>query len=141
MRVEKLHPLAALPQRATPGSAGFDLEPCLEGPVVLKPGTWALIPTGLAIQIPKGHVGFICTRSGMAKKKGIVVLNAPGVLDSDYTDEVGVLLVNYGKDDYTVTNGMRIAQLVLIRAPEPEIEEVDHLEQTTRKGGFGSTDA
>lgn len=132
-----------LPSRATAGSAGFDLRARLGvGEMcVLEPGKILLVRTGFAAQIPAGWCGLVCPRSGMALR-GITVLNAPGVIDSDYRGEIGVILVNHGSISRGILHGDRIAQLVLVPgATAAALEEVAELDDTARgSGGFGSTD-
>ena len=128
------------PEYATEGSAGMDLAASLESPVVLKAGGRALIPTGVAIQIPRGCGGSVFPRSGLAFKKGISMCNCVGVIDSDYTGEIKVALHNISGHDYTVNPGDRVAQLVCLPVAMAELEEVSDLDETERgAGGFGST--
>ncbi|MCQ2168103.1 MAG: dUTP diphosphatase [Bacteroidales bacterium] len=130
----------ALPAYATEFSAGMDVRACLDEPVLLKPLGRAMIPTGLFLEIPVGFEVQVRPRSGLAAKKGITVLNAPGTIDSDYRGEVCVILVNLSSEDFVVENGERIAQLVLARHEVIEWEESDSLSESGRgKGGFGST--
>lgn len=130
----------ALPAYATEFSAGMDVRACLDEPVLLKPLGHAMIPTGLFLEIPVGFEVQVRPRSGLAAKKGITVLNAPGTIDSDYRGEVCVILVNLSSEDFVVENGERIAQLVLARHEVIEWEECDSLSESGRgKGGFGST--
>ena len=130
----------ALPAYATALSAGIDVRAFLESPVVLKPLERAMIPTGLYLEIPAGYEVQVRPRSGLAAKKGITVLNAPGTIDADYRGEVKVILVNLSDEPFTVENGERIAQLVLARHECIEWESVEELASTERgEGGFGST--
>jgi dUTP pyrophosphatase len=127
-----------MPARATPGSAGFDLR--ANRFETLRPGQRALIPTGFAVAIPQGWAGLICPRSGLALAHGITVLNAPGIIDSDYRGEIGVILHNLGNEAFSVGIGDRIAQLVLKRILITDLELVEDLDDTDRgAGGFGST--
>jgi len=129
-----------LPAYATPGSAGLDLAAAIASPIELAPGARALIPTGFAIALPAGYEAQVRARSGLAIKHGLTVLNAPGTVDSDYRGEIGVVLVNLGEHRFTVTRGMRIAQLVVARVAQASLEEVATLPETARGGGgFGST--
>lgn len=129
-----------LPEYATALAAGLDVRASLQEPVVLKPLGRAVIPTGLYLEIPAGYEVQVRPRSGLAAKKGITVLNAPGTIDADYRGEVGVILVNLSDADFTVENGERIAQLVLSKHEIIEWEETDTLGSTGRgEGGFGST--
>ena len=131
------HPL---PAYETDGSAGMDLRANLEMSVVLKPLERKLIPTGLFIELPLGVEAQVRPRSGLALKKGITVLNSPGTVDADYRGEVGVILINLSSEDFEITDGERIAQLVIARHERASWEEVDVLSDTTRgEGGFGST--
>jgi len=127
-----------LPERATEGSAGFDLRARVDGGVELAPGAWAMIPTGVAIALPSGHEAQVRPRSGLAARHGLTLLNTPGTVDSDYRGEIQVIVVNLGRERYTVRRGDRIAQLVVHRLPDVEFEAVDALPDTRRgDGGFG----
>lgn len=130
-----------LPFYATEGSAGMDITACLEEAVVLKPLERKLIPTGIAIKLPDcGYGAFLFARSGLATKKGIALSNSVGVIDSDYTGEIKVGLINLSNEEYTVTNGERIAQMVILPVAQAEFTVTDELEKTERgSGGFGST--
>lgn len=129
-----------LPAYATELSAGMDVRASLDAPVVLEPLGRAVIPTGLYLEIPAGFEVQVRPRSGLAAKKGITVLNAPGTIDADYRGEVGVILVNLSDEAFTVENGERIAQLVLARHEKIEWEAVEELAESGRgEGGFGST--
>lgn len=131
------HPL---PNYETEASAGMDLRANLMEPVVLKPLDRAIIKTGLFIELPVGYEAQVRPRSGLAAKKGITVLNAPGTIDADYRGEIGVILVNLSNDDFIVENGERVAQLVIAKHERAQWEEVELLEETARgSGGFGST--
>jgi dUTP pyrophosphatase len=130
------------PDYATEGAAGLDLCAAVpdDHPLVLAPGAWAAIPTGLVLAIPPGHEGQVRPRSGLALAKGVTVLNAPGTVDSDYRGEVRVLLINLGHAPFAVTRGMRIAQLVFAPVARAALAEVAELSTTERgEGGFGST--
>ncbi|MGI6265097.1 MAG: dUTP diphosphatase [Acutalibacteraceae bacterium] len=141
LKIKRLDERAQIPRRATAGSAGMDLHALLDGPLTLAPGERALIPTGIAIGLPSPEtVGLVFARSGLAVKKGLTLSNAVGVIDSDYTGEVRVGLVNLGQEAYTLQPGERIAQLVVAPVYLPEVEEVAELDATDRgAGGFGST--
>lgn len=131
-----------LPAHATPDAAGLDLRAAVpeDAPVVLAPGDHALVPTGLQIALPEGTEGQVRPRSGLAYKHGVTVLNSPGTIDSGYRGEVGVLLVNHGREPFTVARGERIAQLVVARYVPVRFVRVGSLEATERgAGGFGST--
>ncbi len=130
-----------LPAYATVGAAGLDLAAALDQPLELAPGARALVPTGFAIALPAGYEAQIRPRSGLALKHGITVLNAPGTIDADYRGELGVLLVNLGEHRFTVTRGMRIAQLVVAPVAAARLAERAELPATARDAsGFGSTD-
>jgi dUTP pyrophosphatase len=130
----------AIPQYATPGSAGLDLPAALEGDLVLKVRERLLIPTGFSVAIPHGYEGQVRSRSGLAYKHGIMVLNSPGTIDSDYRGELKVLLVNLGEDDFVLERGMRIAQLVIQKCEQVTLALVDSLDETDRaEKGYGST--
>jgi dUTP pyrophosphatase len=130
----------ALPQFETTQSAGMDLRANIEAPVVLKPGDRALIPTGIKMALPEGYEAQIRPRSGLAYKHGITVLNSPGTIDADYRGDVGVLLINHGREAFTVEDGMRVAQMVVAQYSQFEWESVEDLDETVRgAGGFGST--
>ena len=129
-----------LPAYATELSAGMDLRADLESPVTLGPLERALVPTGLFISLPAGYEAQVRPRSGLAAKHGVTVLNTPGTIDADYRGEVKVILVNLGEEDFLISRGMRIAQLVVARAEQADIEVVAELEESDRgQGGFGST--
>ena len=130
----------ALPAYATGDSAGMDLLAAVENNVVLEPGERRLIPTGLAIALPPGTEAQVRPRSGLALKHGISVLNAPGTIDADYRGEVGVILVNFGLEPFTVSRGDRIAQMVIAPYLQAQWEAVESLDESARgAGGFGST--
>ena len=131
-----------LPSHQSPEAAGLDLMAAVpeSAPVVLAPGERRLIPTGLAIALPSGFEAQVRPRSGLAARHGITVLNAPGTIDADYRGEVMVLLINLGAEPFTVTRGMRIAQLTVAPVVRADIAEVTELDPTARgAGGFGST--
>jgi dUTP pyrophosphatase len=133
-----------LPSYQSAAAAGLDLVAAVaaDGPVIIAPGRWAAIPTGLALALPPGSEGQVRPRSGLAAQHGVTVLNAPGTIDADYRGEVKVLLVNLGPEAFTVTRGMRIAQLVIARAARARLVETADLAATKRgAGGFGSTGA
>ncbi len=130
----------ALPAYATKMSAGADLMAAVEDDVVLAPGEHRLIPSGIAIALPPGTEAQVRPRSGLALKHGVTVLNAPGTIDADYRGEVGVILINLGKEPYTITRGARIAQLIIAPCLQADWRPVDTLDDSTRgAGGFGST--
>ena len=129
-----------LPEYETIASAGMDLRANLETAVTLKPLERTIIKTGLFIELPIGIEAQVRPRSGLAAKKGITVLNAPGTVDADYRGEIGVILVNLSNEDFVIENGERIAQLIIAKHERAEWEEVNKLNETARgAGGFGST--
>lgn len=129
-----------LPATATNLSAGADLLAAVAEPVVLSPGQRAVIPTGIAIQLPGGFEAQVRPRSGLAAKHGVTVLNAPGTIDSDYRGEIGVILINHGDEDFSVTRGMRVAQIIVAPISRVVWQEIDELETSQRgQDGFGST--
>ncbi len=140
LRFVKLRPDAVAPRYMSAGAAGLDLASAADGPIELPPGGRAAVPTGLAFEIPPGFEGQVRPRSGLARKFGIGLPNAPGTIDSDYRGEVMVLLVNLGAEPYVVRPGDRVAQLVIAPVVQAEIEEVAALSDTARGGGgFGHT--
>ena len=129
-----------LPAYATAQSAGMDLRANIDEPLVLKPMERCLVPTGLHIALPAGYEAQVRPRSGLALKRGITVLNAPGTVDADYRGEVGVLLINLSAEDFVINDGERIAQMVIARHETAELLEVDVLDETERgEGGYGHT--
>lgn len=129
-----------LPAYQTEGSSGMDLLAALEEPLTIEPGRIALVPTGLRVALPEGFEFQVRPRSGLAIRHGITVLNSPGTVDEDYRGEVRIILANLGPEAYTVTRGMRIAQLVLARVEKCQWCRVEELEETARgSGGFGHT--
>ena len=130
----------ALPNYETIASAGMDLRASLSESRILKPLERSIVGTGLFIELPIGYEAQVRPRSGLAAKKGITVLNAPGTVDADYRGEIGVILVNLSNEDFVVNNGERIAQLVIAKHERAEWIEVEQLSETSRgEGGFGST--
>ena len=129
-----------LPAPGSAGSAGLDLRAAVEDELLIHPGDRALVPTGLVLAIPPGWEGQLRPRSGLAARHGVGVLNSPGTIDSDYRGEVRVILVNHGREVFTVQRGDRIAQLLLARTEPIEWEEAAELDDSERgEGGFGST--
>lgn len=129
-----------LPAYQTPGSAGCDLRAAVEGTLVLEPGGWAAVPTGLAIALPEGHEAQVRPRSGLAVRHGVTVLNAPGTIDADYRGEIKVPLINHGIEPFAISRGDRIAQIVIAPVVQVEWEPSDDLGETARgAAGFGST--
>jgi len=140
VRFQRLRPSAVAPRYMTEGAAGMDLASAADGPVVMAPGDRAAIPTGLAFEIPIGFEGQVRARSGLARKHGIALVNAPGTIDSDYRGEVAVLLVTLGREPVSLAPGERIAQLVISPVPAVTLVEAADLSQTVRSdGGFGHT--
>jgi dUTP pyrophosphatase len=150
-QIKRLVKTASIPRRASQDAAGYDLHACLvdedgaprkdnvkNGTITLMPGERALIPTGLSMTTPEGTYGRIGPRSGFAYKNGIDVM--AGILDRDYSGEVGIVLINLGQNPFVIEHDMRVAQLVLERILTPDVEEVDELGEHARGvGGFGST--
>jgi dUTP pyrophosphatase len=138
LQVRRLHPRAPLPAYAHDGDAGLDL--ATVEPIELGPGQRTAAPTGLAVAIPPGWVGLVHPRSGLARRHGVTVANAPGTIDAGYRGEVQVLLVNLGDEAVSLGAGERVAQLLLQRVGRAEVREVEELDETVRgAGGFGST--
>ncbi len=129
-----------LPAYATEHSAGMDLVANVKGEETLKPGAFAVIPTGISIALPAGHEAQVRPRSGLAAKYGVTVLNSPGTIDADYRGEIGVILINHGPRPFVIKRGMRIAQMIIAAHARISWVECDSLEESARgAGGFGST--
>jgi len=129
-----------LPAYESEGSSGMDIRADLKEPIRLKPGEIRLVPTGLAVAVPPGYEAQIRPRSGLALKHGIGMVNSPGTIDSDYRGEVGIILINWGSQPFTVNRGDRIAQMIISRVFRADIIETDDLDATSRgHGGFGHT--
>jgi dUTP pyrophosphatase len=129
-----------LPSYSTEGSSGMDLRAAVEEKVIIKPFETVLLPTNLAVEIPEGYEGQVRPRSGLAAKNFVTILNTPGTIDSDYRGEIKVILTNFGKEDFVVNRGDRIAQLVIVKVERAEIIEAAELNSTRRnEGGFGHT--
>ena len=141
LKIRKVSENAVIPKRATGGSAGLDLCACIDKPITLNGGETALIPTGLAIELPSAEYGaFVFARSGLAIKRGIGLLNSVGVIDSDYRGEIKVGVINQISEAYTIEPGERVAQMVVMPVSMMPVEEVETLGETDRgAGGFGST--
>lgn len=143
LRVQRMRPDAKVPRYESGGAAGLDLAACLDAPLTIEPGASARVPTGLRIALPAGHEGQVRPRSGLAARHSITVLNAPGTIDEDYRGELQVLLINHGRDPFTIQTGDRIAQLVVAPVTHANIVVVDNetdLGNTDRgEAGFGST--
>ena len=129
-----------LPSYQTKESAGMDLCAAVESDLVIASGAHTIVPTGYSIALPSGFEAQVRPRSGLAAKNGVTVLNSPGTIDADYRGEVGVILINHGREPFTVTRGMRIAQMIVAPVRTVMWEEKDDLADTARgAGGFGST--
>ncbi|MFH1090535.1 MAG: dUTP diphosphatase [Pseudomonadota bacterium] len=129
-----------LPEYMTEHSAGLDLRAAVTEPLVLTPGQIALVPTGLAMALPPGFEAQIRPRSGLAYKKGVTLINAPGTIDSDYRGEIALAVINLGREEATIRRGDRVAQMIVSRVWRVELELVDSLDRTPRgAGGFGHT--
>ena len=140
VRFVKLRPEAAAPRYMSAGAAGLDLASAAPEPIEIPPGGRAAVPTGLAFEIPLGYEGQVRGRSGLARKYGVGLPNAPGTIDSDYRGEVVVLLINWGSETFVVKTGDRVAQLIIAPVVTAELEESADLGQTPRGGGgFGHT--
>lgn len=136
----RARPEARLPERMTEGASGFDLHACLNAPVEVEPGRWAVVPTGLVLAIPPGYEGVVRARSGLAARHGVGLLNGPGTIDSDYRGEVGVILMNWGPESFRIEHGDRIAQVVFQEVPRARVAWVRELPGSARgTGGFGHT--
>ena len=140
VRFQKLRPGAQAPRYMSAGAAGLDLASAADEPIEIPPGGRVAVPTGLALEIPEGFEGQVRPRSGLARKFGITLPNAPGTIDSDYRGEVQVLLANLGGEPFVVNPGDRVAQLVIAPVVQVELEEVASLAESVRgAGGFGHT--
>jgi dUTP pyrophosphatase len=129
-----------VPSYGTSLSAGLDLSAATDKDLVLQPGARCIVPTGFAFALPEGYEAQIRSRSGLAAKNGIAVLNSPGTIDADYRGEVKVILINLGQEEFTITHGMRIAQMVIAQYTQIQWHETATLDETQRgAGGFGST--
>tara|TARA_B100000029_G_C17270722_1_gene849718 strand:- start:283 stop:723 length:441 start_codon:yes stop_codon:yes gene_type:complete len=138
--IKRLSKEVSLPKYETNGSSGMDLAANIDANINIDPGKTAIIPTGLALSIPKGFEVQIRPRSGLAAKQKISVLNTPGTIDADYRGEIKVILINLGQKPFKVEKGLRIAQMVVCPIVQAQLKEVDDLNKTERgKGGFGST--
>jgi len=140
VQIRRLRPDAIVPRYQTADAAGMDLHAALEQPMQIAAGAVAAVPTGLAMAIPRGYEGQVRPRSGLARKHAVTVANAPGTVDSDYRAEVMVLLINLGREPYTIQPSDRVAQMVIAQVAQAELVEVEELSATERgSGGFGST--
>jgi len=140
IQIKKLSNEVLTPKYETSGSSGMDIAAYIERDIIINPGEKALIPTGFSLSVPRDYEVQIRPRSGLAVKKGVTVLNTPGTIDSDYRGEIKVILINLSKDEFSVKNGERIAQMVVCPIKQVIVEEVKELTETIRGiGGFGST--
>lgn len=140
VRAQRLRPRARLPRRMSDGASGWDLHACLDGAITIEPGSWSVVPTGIALEIPAGFEGQVRARSGLAARSGIGLLNGPGTVDSDYRGEVCVILMNWGSEPFTIRHHDRIAQLVFARVDAVRLRWAESLKETGRgEGGFGHT--
>jgi len=129
-----------LPEYESEGSSGMDIRASVKEPVLLKPGEIRLIPTGLSVSVPPGYEAQMRPRSGLALHNGIGMVNSPGTIDSDYRGEIGIIMINWGNEPFTIRRGDRIAQMIISRVYRAELAEVDDLDATSRgQGGFGHT--
>ncbi len=138
--IKKLKNNIPTPKYETPGSSGMDIAASLEKDIIIKPGEKMIIPTGIAVSIPENFEIQIRPRSGLAAKNNLSILNTPGTIDSDYRGEIKVILINLGKNDFVVKNGLRIAQIILCPVEKFQLQDVKELPESNRgSGGFGST--
>ena len=140
INIKKLRPDAVVPKYQTVHSAGMDVCAAIDLPITLKHLERAVVPCGFAIEIPAGYEVQVRARSGLAAKHGIGLVNGVGTIDADYRGELGVIVINYGKDHFVINNGDRIAQIVVAKYEQVEWQEVNELDESDRgTGGFGST--
>lgn len=140
VKVKKLHPEAIVPAYMTEHAAGMDLCTVIDTPLTLAPGERALLPTGLAMEIPPGFEGQVRPRSGLALKKGIALVNSPGTIDADYRGEIGIIIINHGAEPVEFQPGDRVAQLIIAPVTQANLVVTDDLNDSTRSsGGFGHT--
>jgi dUTP pyrophosphatase len=138
--ISALRPGVSIPAYQSDGAAGMDLQAAIDEPIEIPRGEVRLVPCGFAIAVPRGYEAQVRPRSGLAAKFGVTVLNAPGTIDSDYRGEVKVILINHGAEAFTVTDGMRIAQMIVARVAHVTWEQAGALPETGRgAGGFGHT--
>ncbi|GBD86457.1 deoxyuridine 5'-triphosphate nucleotidohydrolase [bacterium BMS3Abin03] len=139
-RINKEFDHIPIPSYSTEGSAGMDVRAAMKIPIVLKPMEVEMVPTNLSVEIPEGYEIQVRPRSGLAAKHAIGVLNSPGTIDSDYRGEIKIIMINFGKEDFTIKPGDRIAQLILSKVYKAKLEETDNLNDSKRgEGGFGHT--
>jgi len=140
IQVKLLHRAAQVPVYMTELAAGMDLFACLDDTLQLLPGQRCLVPTGVALAIPAGFEGQVRPRSGLAIKKGLTLVNAPGTIDADYRGEIKIILINHGQERVSINSGERIAQLVIAPVQRARLTTVEQLDVTDRDaGGFGHT--
>jgi dUTP pyrophosphatase len=140
IKIKKIRPSAILPDYQTEQAAAMDLCACLDAPLQLQPMERAVVPTGLAMEIPQGYEAQIRARSGLSIKNGICLINGVGTIDADYRGEIGILMVNFGSEAFSIEPGMRVAQMVVARHEVVQWQESTELDDTTRgEGKFGST--
>jgi dUTP pyrophosphatase len=138
--IKKISPDVNLPSFKSDGASGLDLEAHLQNEIIIKPGKYTLVPTGIALLMPEKCEAQIRPRSGLAAKNGITVLNTPGTIDSDYRGEIKVILINFGDKEFVIKNKDRIAQMVFTTIEKPSLRLASKLTETKRNtGGFGST--
>ena len=138
--IKRLDPNVKLPKYKTDGASGMDLQAFLKVAINIKPKTSSLVPTGLSVAFSEDYEIQIRPRSGLAAKNNISVLNTPGTIDSDYRGEIKVIIYNHGDNEFTINNGDRIAQMILVPVVKMELQETSNLPETIRgEGGFGST--
>ena len=140
VKIQKIDKSAKLPHRMSAHAAGYDLYSCHQQNIILKKGEVKLVPTGIAISLPAGYEAQIRPRSGLAIKHGIGVLNAPGTIDADYRGEIKIILFNYGKEDFIIASGTRVAQMIIAKHEIVDFAVTEELDVTKRgSGGFGHT--
>ena len=140
VKIQKIDNSAKLPHRMSTHAAGYDLYSCHQQNIILKKGEVKLVPTGIAISLPAGYEAQIRPRSGLAIKHGIGVLNAPGTIDADYRGEIKIILFNYGKEDFIIAPGTRVAQMIIAKHEIVDFAVTEELDVTKRgSGGFGHT--
>ena len=138
--IKKLSEKAIIPEYKTLGSSGFDISACLDENTILAPQSVMMVKTGLSIELPQGFEAQVRSRSGLALKNCVFVLNSPGTIDNDYRGELCVILANFSTEPFTIEHGMRIAQVIIAKYEQFTLEIVEHLTETQRgTGGFGST--
>jgi dUTP pyrophosphatase len=139
-RISKEYNDIPLPEYATEGSAGMDIRAAVNEPLIVKMGEVVIVPTNLSVEIPQGYEIQVRPRSGLAAKHGIGILNSPGTVDSDYRGEIKIILINFGKENFTIQKGERIAQLIISRVFRANFNEENSLNESKRgTGGFGHT--